>query len=617
MAGKGPKIPGHHHQHHHHHPGDGPGANNVGDQLYNRSQLEPTKGWDVFIVTPPDDEDETLSSKWVEKFLRLLKLLTILLTFIIVVSCAVLSKGIVLFMTSMIRSNRTVSVCAQSIPGLERDKKYLAVFAADDPERVAWIWSLFFILIVPELMTLFRSARICVFKSYHLPSKQTFLTILIMESLHTVGLSLLIFLVLPSLDVVKGAQLTNCLCFIPALLAIFSRHSDEQGRIWKTFLDVVCMIVVTWCCYVVAKFTCKIVIQKYSFAPTIIIAVPATIGVLLYFCGTHLENSCRLSDYFLPKYLFWQCSEEPFIRDGAVADWHMWLVWLLWLLSQGWITVHNWSPKCERLATTEKLFVSPMYSSVIIDQSLALNRRRDDEEEIKSEEINLDSEGTTMADPSQHYETISEQDEKSKKVKETFSADQIIRIYAVATMWHETTEEMIQMLKSVIRMDEDQSARRNAQKYLAFVDPDYYEFEVHIFFDDAFELCDENDEDMIVNRFVKQFVEVIDTAAQYVHQLPDLKLKLPKKYPTPYGGRLEYLMPGGNKLIAHLKDKMKIRHRKRWSQVMYMYYLLGHKIMELPIDVNRKAMIAENTYLLTLDGDINFRPHAVQLLVDL
>lgn len=166
MANKGAKM-------HHHHPGDG----NVGDQLYNRSQVEPTKGWDVFIVTPPEDEDETLSSKWVEKFLRMLKLLTILLTFIIVVVCAVLSKGIVLFMTSMIRSNRTVSVCAQSIPGLERDKKYLAVFAADDPERVAWIWSLFFILIVPELMTLFRSARICVFKSYHLPSKSTFLLV--------------------------------------------------------------------------------------------------------------------------------------------------------------------------------------------------------------------------------------------------------------------------------------------------------------------------------------------------------------------------------------------------------------------------------------------------------
>lgn len=41
----------------------------------------------------------------------------------------------------------------------------------------------------------------------------------------------------------------------------------------------------------------------------------------------------------------------------------------------------------------------------------------------------------------------------------------------------------------------------------------------------------------------------------------------PVKYPTPYGGRLEWQLPGGNKLIAHLKDKAKIRHRKRWSQV--------------------------------------------------
>ncbi|KAG8175041.1 hypothetical protein JTE90_008869 [Oedothorax gibbosus] len=101
-----------------------------------------------------------------------------------------------------------------------------------------------------------------------------------------------------------------------------------------------------------------------------------------------------------------------------------------------------------------------------------------------------------------------------------------------------------------------------------------------------------------------------------VHQC-NIKLKPPKKIPTPYGGKLVWTMPGKNKLIAHLKDKIKIRHRKRWSQVMYMYYLLGHRLMELPMEVNRKATMAENTFILALDGDINFRPHAVQLLVDL
>ena len=43
---------------------------------------------------------------------------------------------------------------------------------------------------------------------------------------------------------------------------------------------------------------------------------------------------------------------------------------------------------------------------------------------------------------------------------------------------------------------------------------------------------------------------------------------------TPYGGRLEWTMPGGNKLIAHLKDNTKIRNKKRWSQVKYINYLL-------------------------------------------
>ena len=47
-----------------------------------------------------------------------------------------------------------------------------------------------------------------------------------------------------------------------------------------------------------------------------------------------------------------------------------------------------------------------------------------------------------------------------------------------------------------------------------------------------------------------------------------VELEPPVKIPTPYGGRLEWTMPGDNKIIAHLKDKNKIRHRKRWSQVI-------------------------------------------------
>lgn len=32
------------------------------------------------------------------------------------------------------------------------------------------------------------------------------------------------------------------------------------------------------------------------------------------------------------------------------------------------------------------------------------------------------------------------------------------------------------------------------------------------------------------------------------------------------------------KIVVHMKDKTKVRRRKRWSQIMYLYYLLTYKI---------------------------------------
>ena len=58
-----------------------------------------------------------------------------------------------------------------------------------------------------------------------------------------------------------------------------------------------------------------------------------------------------------------------------------------------------------------------------------------------------------------------------------------------------------------------------------------------------------------------------------------LVLASPIKTPTPYGGRLTWALPGGNLLYVHIKDKNKIRNKKRWSQVMYMYYLLGYQLL--------------------------------------
>lgn len=50
---------------------------------------------------------------------------------------------------------------------------------------------------------------------------------------------------------------------------------------------------------------------------------------------------------------------------------------------------------------------------------------------------------------------------------------------------------------------------------------------------------------------------------------------------------------------------------------MYLYYLLGYRLMLKIQDQARKELIAENTYILTLDGDVDFTPQCVNLLVDL
>ncbi|CAJ0956578.1 unnamed protein product, partial [Mesorhabditis belari] len=129
----------------------------------------------------------------------------------------------------------------------------------------------------------------------------------------------------------------------------------------------------------------------------------------------------------------------------------------------------------------------------------------------------------------------------------------------------------------------------------------------HIFFDDAWE--DQPELGRAPNEYFRTFFTLLNSM---IDGKEDASSNDPTKVliGTAYGGRLVVRLPAGTLLFIHLKDKKLIRHKKRWSQVMYMYYLLGHRIMESHMSIEDKQLIAENTYILAIDGDSKFEPEA-------
>lgn len=57
----------------------------------------------------------------------------------------------------------------------------------------------------------------CASQKWTRPSFVDLLVVAFFECLHATGTALIIYAVLPDLDVIKGAMLTNCVAFIPGL----------------------------------------------------------------------------------------------------------------------------------------------------------------------------------------------------------------------------------------------------------------------------------------------------------------------------------------------------------------------------------------------------------------
>ncbi|XP_063047742.1 chitin synthase 1 [Engraulis encrasicolus] len=389
------------------------------------------------------------------------------------------------------------------------------------------------------------------------------------------------------------------------------------------FLQTICSMLCHW----FGLVACKIHAVRMSFAVPVALTGPATLllGLFLFVIRAHLLETPETERADIVNPFFGFCAHlkglesEP--RNATVVLIEVcrsvcrtslnnrYAVWPVSMLAlEGvcmWVGLlcaarFVWKTKVQRIERTSQLFVRRLYEAAFIDQSLLLNVR---------------------------MKVVRAQNEENKDKLED------CMIYFCATMWHETYDEMLKILTSMFRFDRYRGDPKEEHS-------DSFDFECHILVDDAY-MKEKLTDRRVVNDYVNDLIHVvIEVYRVFTNKEPD-EVSIIE---TPYGGRLVFVMPEGNMLYVHLKDKALIRNKKRWSQIMYMYYLLGWKGYQsknppkippqnldcrrgslisldgesylLQNDTKRRHIADDHTYILALDGDTDFRPEAVILLVD-
>lgn len=133
--------------------------------------------------------------------------------------------------------------------------------------------------------------------------------------------------------------------------------------------------------------------HQFGFAFPTNLANLGAVCLIMALCIVRNKDVCAFHNVipFL-DYLFF--GESVFKNWGelfTIDKWYIWL-WPVWMISQLWITMHLWITENERLALTERIFSTITYDSLMIDQCLAMNRRRQDKNADEDNEEKSNSE---------------------------------------------------------------------------------------------------------------------------------------------------------------------------------------------------------------------------------
>lgn len=157
------------------------------------------------------------------------------------------------------------------------------------------------------------------------------------------------------------------------------------------------------------------------------------------------------------------------------------------------------------------------------------------------------------------------------------------RVFVCTTMYQESASEMRRLLCSLKKI-RSSKAIKDRKMYI----------ECHIFLDNG------ANEKKVKSFGIKLLTLICET------------LMMEEKYGTmintPYGIRFSWNVPGQAPLFLHLKDSSLVQAKKRWSQIMYMKYILQYREKELH-DVQKPTNPVNSFYSVPsdlVDGEADF-----------
>ncbi|CAD5114651.1 DgyrCDS3701 [Dimorphilus gyrociliatus] len=373
----------------------------------------------------------------------------------------------------------------------------------------------------------------------------------------------------------------------------------------------------SFCLFHICHIACQLRMQIFSLAtPLIVFSGPVLAGLIALQCEGFIDpiktKTVGLEFSFYADY-----------KNGNKSS--ILFFGIFWLIGIVITTRHIWTEPRDKESKIETLFTNTNFTTFAPVCNILFSRKQYADDYQVHEDYQFGA-----------YQHLPE-------VNVNENIQNSPEVIACATMWHETKDEMKQLIKSIVILSRDCYRKRTVSQKANYLKSEYFNFSAHIFFDDCMTLKEDKKRKgnfFVVNEYVRRLQEVIsETLSLFeTNKTDEVINQSPRKYRTPYGGRLVWVLPGNIELVVHLKDKHKIRHKKRWSQCMYMYYLIMFKLLENgkalqdSSDAWKKIVYTgseyikslnqaslkklANTYILALDGDVTFKPKAIEYLVE-